>query len=139
MLVARRACGAPTSGWEIRPRQSRQRFTGSFFRARAHGIFRRSSSKLRRLYAARLRIITPPEAPIMTRRLAAALVVAIIPTLVDARAPAQSAGTACANLAALTMPGISVRSATPVAAGAFTPPGGGAGGALAPVRRGGAG
>jgi tannase/feruloyl esterase len=60
----------------------------------------------------------------MTRRFLLALALAIGPTLVDAaRTPVQSAGTACANLAALTMPGISVRSATPVAAGAFTPPG----------------
>src|SRR5262249_29947512 len=60
----------------------------------------------------------------MTRRVLLALAVALGPTLIDARTPTQSsAGTACANLAALTVPGISVRSAAQVAAGPFTPPG----------------
>src|SRR5262245_1215549 len=60
----------------------------------------------------------------MIRRSLLACAVAIGPTLVDAaRSPVQAAGTACTNLAALTMPGISVRSATQVAAGGFTPSG----------------
>jgi len=59
----------------------------------------------------------------MTRRFVAALVVAIVPTLLEAITPAASAATACANLAALTIPGVSVRSAAAVAAGPFTPPG----------------
>jgi len=59
----------------------------------------------------------------MTRRFVAALVVAIVPTLFEAITPAASAATACANLAALTIPGVSVRSAAAVAAGPFTPPG----------------
>jgi pimeloyl-ACP methyl ester carboxylesterase len=61
----------------------------------------------------------------MIRRVALlALAVAIGPALIDARIPVQSsAGTACTNLAAMTVPGLSVRSAAQVAAGPFTPPG----------------
>ena len=52
----------------------------------------------------------------MTRRFVLALALAIGPTLVDAaRTPVQSAGTACSNLAALTLPGIRVRAAPAVA------------------------
>src|SRR5262245_66555212 len=64
----------------------------------------------------------------MTRRvLLLALAVALgpaHPVLSGARTPIQSSsGTACTNLAAMTVPGISVRSAAQVAAGPFTPPG----------------
>jgi len=59
----------------------------------------------------------------MARRLVVALVVAIVPTLFEVTTPAASAGTACASLAALTIPGVSVRSAAVVPAGPFTPPG----------------
>src|SRR5712691_11088094 len=59
----------------------------------------------------------------MSRRLLAGLVVAMIPLVGEAIVPASSAGTACANLAALTIPNITIKSASPVAAGPFTPPG----------------
>jgi feruloyl esterase len=58
----------------------------------------------------------------MTRRTLAALAVAMIPLLTEVIAPASSNGTACANLAALTIPAVTIRSATAVAAGPFTPP-----------------
>ena len=58
----------------------------------------------------------------MSRRLAFALAVAVTPTLAQVVMPAASAGTACANLAALTLPNVTIKSATPVPAGAFTPP-----------------
>ncbi len=57
----------------------------------------------------------------MTRRLFAGLVVALIPMLGRAITPAASAGTSCANLAALTIPNVTVKSATAIAAGPFTP------------------
>lgn len=60
----------------------------------------------------------------MTRRLLAAIVLAAAPTLFEAALPAASYGTACENLAALTIPGINVRSAANVPAGPFIPPGG---------------
>jgi feruloyl esterase len=59
----------------------------------------------------------------MTRRLLAALVLASSPLLGEAITPAASAGTTCANLAALTIPNVTIRSATVVPAGPFTPPG----------------
>jgi feruloyl esterase len=59
----------------------------------------------------------------MTRRIFAALVVAAIPLLGQAITPAASNGTACANLAALTIPTVTIRSAVAVPAGSFTPPG----------------
>ena len=58
----------------------------------------------------------------MSRRLAFALAVAVTPTLAQVVMPAASVGTACANLAALTLPNVTIKSATPVLAGAFTPP-----------------
>src|SRR2546426_4930091 len=58
----------------------------------------------------------------MTRRMLSALVVATIPLLMEAIAPAASNGTSCANLAALTIPGITIKSSTAIAAGPFTPP-----------------
>src|SRR3954469_18836344 len=58
----------------------------------------------------------------MPRRLALALVVALVPVLAQVTTPAASAGTACANLAALTLPTVTIRSATLVPAGPFTPP-----------------
>lgn len=57
----------------------------------------------------------------MTRRLFAGLVVALIPMLGQTITPAASAGTSCANLAALTIPNVTIKSATSIAAGPFTP------------------
>jgi len=65
----------------------------------------------------------------MIRRLSAALVVAMMPLLGEAIAPA-SAGTSCANLAALTIPTVTIKSATAIAAGPFTPSGSGTGAAM---------
>jgi feruloyl esterase len=59
----------------------------------------------------------------MSRRLATAFAVALVPVLASAVTPAASAGTACGSLAALTIPNVTVRSATAVPAGPFTPPG----------------
>jgi pimeloyl-ACP methyl ester carboxylesterase len=61
----------------------------------------------------------------MTRRVLAALALATTPMLFEAVTPAATpnGGTACANLAALTIPSVTIRSATSMAAGAFTPPG----------------
>src|SRR5258708_38318225 len=68
----------------------------------------------------------------MTRRLLArlkgsrsiglAVVLAITPLLVESMVSAASNGTSCANLAALTIPGITIKSSTAIAAGPFTPP-----------------
>ena len=60
----------------------------------------------------------------MFRRLVLALVFAVtlVPVLAQVATPAASAGTACANLAALTIPNVTIKSATAVAAGPFTPP-----------------
>lgn len=58
----------------------------------------------------------------MSRRLPAAAMLATLPLLAEAVTPPTSYGTACANLAALTIPAVTIRSATAVAAGAFTPP-----------------
>jgi feruloyl esterase len=60
----------------------------------------------------------------MTRRLLAALAIASTPLLAQVSLPASSYGTSCANLAALTIPTITIRSATAIAAGPFTPAGG---------------
>src|SRR5450755_4608040 len=60
----------------------------------------------------------------MTRRLLTGFAVALIPVLAQASVPAASAGTSCANLAALTIPNVTIRSATAMAPGQFTPPGG---------------
>src|SRR5579862_7160644 len=59
----------------------------------------------------------------MTRRLIAGLAVASIPVLAQTITPAASAGTACANLGALTIPNVTIKSATAMPAGPFTPPG----------------
>src|SRR4030081_2796406 len=59
----------------------------------------------------------------MLRRLAAALALAIVPVAAQVATPAASAGTACANLAALTIPNVTIKSATAVAAGPFLPSG----------------
>ncbi|PYQ76919.1 MAG: hypothetical protein DMG01_16305, partial [Acidobacteria bacterium] len=53
------------------------------------------------------------------------LAIAIAPFVGVLVTPAASNGTACANLAALTIPNVTIRSATAMAAGVFTPPGGG--------------
>ena len=58
----------------------------------------------------------------MSRRLILAFAAAVIPTLVQVSTPAAAGGTACANLAALTLPNVTVKSANPVPAGVFTPP-----------------
>jgi feruloyl esterase len=57
----------------------------------------------------------------MTRRLLAAVAIASTPLLAEVSLPASSYGTSCANLAALTIPTITIRSATATAAGPFTP------------------
>src|SRR4051812_47668445 len=59
----------------------------------------------------------------MIRRVAAAFAVALVPLAGLVITTAEAAGTACANLAALTIPTITIKSATSVSAGAFTPPG----------------
>src|SRR5438067_8333959 len=63
----------------------------------------------------------------MTRRYIAGLVVALIPlageTIVPAAASSGPYGTACSNLAALTIPNITIKSANTVNAGPFTAPG----------------
>jgi feruloyl esterase len=59
----------------------------------------------------------------MTRRLVAALALASMPLLTEVMTPAAAAGTACANLAALTIPSVTIKSATAVTAGPFAPPG----------------
>ena len=58
----------------------------------------------------------------MTRRLVAAFALASTPLLTEVMTPA-AAGTACANLAALTIPSVTIKSATAVTAGPFTPSG----------------
>src|SRR5258708_6487745 len=64
----------------------------------------------------------------MTRRLLAGLVLALIPTVAEVVTSARGAangGTACANLAALTIPTVTIKSAAAaVPAGPFTPPSG---------------
>src|SRR3954471_14589630 len=57
----------------------------------------------------------------MARRLAAALTAALIPLLAQMATTAAAPGTACDNLAALTIPNVTIRSSTLVAAGPFTP------------------
>jgi feruloyl esterase len=59
----------------------------------------------------------------MIRRILAALVVATVPLIGQVVTPVAAAGTACANLAALTIPSVTIKSADPVAAGPYTPPG----------------
>ncbi len=59
----------------------------------------------------------------MMRRVLAALAIALTPLLAEVAAPAAGAGTSCANLAALTIPTITIKSSTSVPAGPFTPPG----------------
>jgi feruloyl esterase len=59
----------------------------------------------------------------MIGRVLAGVFVASIPLLAQAPNPATAAGTPCANLAALTIPNVTVNAATAVAAGAFSPPG----------------
>jgi pimeloyl-ACP methyl ester carboxylesterase len=61
----------------------------------------------------------------MNRRLLAGFVVAIVPLVTETMTPAASSsnGTACGNLAALTIPNITIKSATAVNAGPFAPPG----------------
>ena len=61
----------------------------------------------------------------MTRRLLAALLVSTLPLVStgEAKTTATTNGTACGNLAALTIPSTTIKSATAVAAGPFTPPG----------------
>jgi len=56
------------------------------------------------------------------RRLALAFAAAAMPTLVQVATPAAAGGTACANLAALTLPNVTVKSANALPAGVFIPP-----------------
>ena len=57
----------------------------------------------------------------MTVRFPVAFAVALLPLVGQATAPAAPAGTSCANLAALTIPNITIKSANPIAAGPFSP------------------
>src|SRR5262245_34622943 len=59
----------------------------------------------------------------MTRRFAAALVVALTLLATAVVIPAASTGTTCASLAALTIPNVTIKSAETITAGPFTPPG----------------
>lgn len=61
----------------------------------------------------------------MTRRVLTVFALATIPLLLGAAAPAAApaGGTACANLAALTIPSVTIRSATMMPPGGFTAPG----------------
>jgi feruloyl esterase len=59
----------------------------------------------------------------MMRRVLVALAIAFAPLAGTIAMTAASAGTACASLAALTIPAVTIKSATAMAAGAFTPPG----------------
>lgn len=59
----------------------------------------------------------------MTRRLLSALSIALLPMLGAVTTPAATNGTSCASLAALTIPNVTIRSASVIAAGPFTPPG----------------
>ena len=59
----------------------------------------------------------------MARRILAGWLVALIFAVGQLAARAGSQGTACADLAALTIPDVTVNGASNVAAGAFTPPG----------------
>lgn len=58
----------------------------------------------------------------MTRRWLAGSLVAFIPLVGQVTSASQS-GTSCENLAALTIPDVTIHAAAQVAAGAFTPPG----------------
>src|SRR6185295_13829725 len=57
----------------------------------------------------------------MVRRFSAALAAALLPVVGQATMPAAPAGTPCANLAALTIPNITIKSANAIAAGPFSP------------------
>jgi feruloyl esterase len=57
----------------------------------------------------------------MTVRFPVAFAVALLPLVGQAAAPAAPAGTACANLAALTIPSITIKSANAISAGPFSP------------------
>jgi len=61
----------------------------------------------------------------LVHRVLAASALATIPMLFEAAtfAAPPSGGTPCANLASLTIPSVTIRSATPMPAGGFTPPG----------------
>jgi pimeloyl-ACP methyl ester carboxylesterase len=57
----------------------------------------------------------------MTARFTAAFAVALLPLVGHQAAPVASGGTSCANLAALTIPSITIKSANAIAAGPFAP------------------
>ena len=59
----------------------------------------------------------------MLGRLFAGAGVASIPLLAQGVVTAAAAGTPCANLAAMTIPNVTINAATVIAAGGFTPPG----------------
>ena len=55
----------------------------------------------------------------MARRLVAALVIALIPVIALVATPTATSGTSCLNLAALTIPNVTIKSATAIPAGPF--------------------
>jgi feruloyl esterase len=59
----------------------------------------------------------------MIRRVLIGLGIAILPAASEVVTPATGLGTPCANLAALTIPNVTIRSANSIAAGGFTPAG----------------
>src|SRR6476660_9258515 len=59
----------------------------------------------------------------MTRRVLAGVVAGSVTLWAQTAGPSAAAGTACANLASLTIPNVTVNAATAVAAGPFTTPG----------------
>src|SRR3990167_6315147 len=71
------------------------------------------------------RIIAPARRRSMIRRLLTGLVGASVPLLGEVVAPAAGPGTPCANIAALTIPSVTIKSATAIAAGPFQPSGSG--------------
>ena len=93
-----RAAGANSSG-----RREQQRTVRRSIMARIIRLPRRRSS---------WPVALPPPSPPRS-----------FPLLAQIATPAASAGTSCANLAALTIPNVTIRSATLVPAGPFTPPG----------------
>ena len=57
----------------------------------------------------------------MVRRFSAALAAALLPVVGQATMPAAAPGTSCANLAALTIPNITIKSSNAIPAGPFAP------------------
>jgi feruloyl esterase len=59
----------------------------------------------------------------MTRRVLAGIAALSLTLWAEAAGPSAAAGTACANLAAMTIPNVTINASAVVAAGTFTPPG----------------